>query len=622
MEKTKKAFLLLIFLDSIFALVYFINPGSFLIPAISASVFLLLLPRLARNVTKYDIDFLFLLSISATLLFSVYATSVNERPYFEVSMLLCNMYLVSKLVERKAMERAEESFSDLFEMLPKKVIVIKRGKQVEIGIGEINVGDRIILNPGKKVPADGKILSGFCSVNERMITGESADVEKRMGDRLIAGTILTNGSVKMSVEKVGEGTYLSQILGLVREAQKAKTNTTFRIEKTYRKLVTGVIVSSFLCFLFWRYLFPQTLYISLRNSISVLVVSSNASLVLATPLTLIFSVTNASKKGIIMKRGQTLEDFSRISTYIFDKTGTLTFGTPKIIRVRTFGSLSENEVIAMAASAEKSSPSGIGKTLVEEAGRRRLKLRQTKRFSEQHGSGVFCKIVNKEIYVGTREFMQKNQIKSPRTNGINGNIFVAVDGRLEGAIEIMDEERKGSRDLMDFLKSKNKDVVMLTGDTEKIARATSESLSIRKFHWGLSPEKKLKIVEGYQKRSRIVMVGDGINDAPALAMADVGISIDTDNDLASETADVVLLKNDISLIKHLFLLSEEAEKKIRQNFFWTYLYNSVAVIVVGGGLFLVAGYWVDPLIASAASISSGLSVLLNSMSLRNGFHDS
>ncbi|MBD3156037.1 MAG: heavy metal translocating P-type ATPase, partial [Candidatus Aenigmarchaeota archaeon] len=462
-------------------------------------------------------------------------------------------------------------------------------------------------------PVDGTIISGSSCIDESMITGESIGVEKKEGDRVIAGTIAVDGLIKVKVESVGEDTYLSHIVELIENVEKSKTRNKRLMKRTYRLFMIVIILSFASTFVIWKLIGIST-YLSFRRAATVLIISSNASLVLATPIALIFSITTLTKSGIVIRNPRSVETLPVINTYVFDKTGTLTEGKTEVKEITTINGSNIEEVVNYFLIAEKHSSHPIAKMTCKElkgAGR----IPEPDHFKEYFGMGVYARYKNKKIHVGGEKFLDLFNIEKNNLDSLKNQLIVCVDRKPIGMIRIEDTLKRSSKELIQFLKEKNKEIIILTGDKRKNSEKIGEELGVEKIFSEITPEKKLEIIKNLRKKGPLVMIGDGINDAPSLAQADIGISVNNELDLIRESSDIVLIRNDLRLVEKLIRISEFTKTKIKQNLFWTYFYNIIAVLMASGAL-VGLGLNVNPLLASAASISSTVSIMINSFLFR------
>lgn len=568
-----------------------------------------------KNPKKYNIDFLFFLSLISVFFLSIYEVHLKTESHFYIHSIISVVYFLVKIIESKTIDKMEKTFSGLNKLLPRKVLVLKNGKEKFVPLETLRPGDIIILKPGEKIPADGLIIHGDCVINQSLITGESEGVKKFVGNKIISGTTILNGSIKVKVEKVGKETYLSQIAELIKTADKSKEGIQESSKEKYKIFMGFVIGVFFITFFSW-YFFTQNFYLSLKNSTNVVLISSNASLILASPMAVIFSLIVLAKKGIIVKNPRTITMLPEIEVFIFDKTGTLTCGSPLGYKICPVKGFSEEDVLKYFLIAEKNSQHPLTKMVVDNLGYSK-NIPDVESFREDFGFGVTASYKGKVIEVGNRQFLEKRGIDFSLYQSFSSSekFIVCIEKKIVGSILLKEKLKQDSKMIIQFLKKKEKDVIMLTGDEKSKALSVARQLEIKKVFFGVSPEKKLSIVKKIAERKKVAMIGDGVNDAPSLAMAHVGISMNKDVDLISESSDIVLASDDLKLLKDLLIICDHTKTKIRQNIFWTYLYNIIA-ITIATGVFISLGISIDPLIACAASISSTLSIMINSFLFR------
>lgn len=566
-----------------------------------------------ENIKDYNVDLLFLLSTTSVYLLSIYGIIAQEKTYFHVTAILILVYYITKIIEEKTYESIKKTFKNLYELLPKKVKVIRNGKERRLSVKNLSEGDIIIIGSGKKIPVDGTIVLGSSCIDESMITGESLGVEKTKGDTVIAGTIVVDGLIRIKVERTGEDTYLSQIVDLIERVEESKTRNKRVMRKSYKLFMSLIVLVSITTFFAWI-LLGNSIYFSASRATTVLVITSNASLVLATPIAIIFSITTLTKNGIVIKNPRSIEILPEIKTYVFDKTGTLTEGKTEAKEVTVLNDFDCDEVIKYFLIAEKHSTHPLAKLVYKQL-KKNTRVPEPDHFKEYFGMGVYARYKDKRIHIGGEKFLDLFNIEKKRLSDLENHVVVCVDRKPVGIIKVEDTLKRSSKELVEFLRERENQVIMLTGDKEKNAKEVGQELGIEEIYSEITPEKKLDIIKELRENDPLVMIGDGINDAPSLAQADVGISVNNELDLIRESADIVLTRNDLTLIEKLIRISDFTQTKIRQNLFWTYSYNLVA-ITIASGLLVDFGLTVDPLLACAASISSTLSIMINSFLFR------
>ena len=555
---------------------------------------------------------------SVTVLFLPNLLPVKERDvYFEVSAVIIAFVLLGKFMEEAIKKRSSGAVRRLLDLKPRFARVVRAGTETEIPAEEIQVGDLVIVRPGEKVATDGVVVSGASSVDESMITGESLPVEKSAEDEVIGATLNKNGTLTIKATRVGSDTTLSQIAQLVEEAQASTAPIQRIVDSVSAKFVPAVVGVAILSFVGWDLTGNFTL--GLLSFIAVLIIACPCALGIATPAALMVGVGKGAEAGILIRGGQYLERSQKIRTVIFDKTGTLTQGQPSVTNVLSAGNPEEDELLRLAAVAETRSEHPLGEAIVRAARQKNLPQEDPDSFEAVPGKGVRTQYDGKEIIVGNRKLMHDHHINglSSLEEGIQkfegeGKtvMIVAVNDKVAGVIAVADTLKPRSREAVKELKSMGLDVVMMTGDNERVAQAIAKQLGIDRTLANLLPWEKTEQVKKLQNAGNVVaMVGDGMNDAPALAQADIGIAIGSGSDIAKETGGIILLKDDIMDVARSIKLSKATMRKIKQNLFWAMVYNAAGIPIAAVGL-------LNPIIAAAAMAFSSVSVIGNSSLLR------
>ncbi|MFH1105727.1 MAG: heavy metal translocating P-type ATPase [Candidatus Aenigmatarchaeota archaeon] len=574
-----------------------------------------------------NMDTLIAVGTSAAYFYSALVTLgiiAGNYVYFDTSAIVITFILLGKWLEAITKGKASDAIKKLIGLQPKTAIVVRAGKEVEIPISEVIAGDIVIVKPGQKIPVDGVVVDGYSSVDESMITGESIPVEKSKNDEVIGGTINKHGAFRFKATKVGSDTALNSIIKLVEDAQGSKAPIQRLADKVSAYFVPAVILIAILSFSIWYFALGQTFVFSLGIFISVLIIACPCALGLATPTAIMVGTGKGAENGILIKNASALETAHKIQTIVFDKTGTLTKGEPSVTDIVPIGKHGKEEVLKYAAIAEKGSEHPIGESIVEEAEKRKMEIPMAKSYETIAGKGIKAAYSGKKILVGSREFMKNNKIKTDFEFEIQNlesegktTVIVASGGKAIGLIAVADTIKESSKDAVTELRRMGKEVIMITGDNERTARFIAKQAGIDRVLSQVLPGEKEREIEKLQKEGKVVaMVGDGINDAPALAKADIGIAIGAGTDVALETGQIVLMKNDLRDVVTAIDLSTYTVNKIKQNLFWAFFYNILGIPVAAGVLYPINGFLLNPIIAAAAMAFSSVSVVSNSLLMR------
>jgi Cu+-exporting ATPase len=567
-------------------------------------------------------------------LWNLFGTQLNaEGFYFETAGVIIALILMGKSLEAKSRSRASAAISSLLKLRPKEAVLVHEGKESSISIDLVHPGDVLRVRPGSIVPADGIVVEGSSFVDESMLTGEPLPVEKTVGDHgssgseVTGGTLNTNGVLTIRVQRVRGETTLSRIIRLVENAQLAKAPVARLADQVAGVFVPVVLVIAAFTGVGW-WLSGASANEILGYTVAVLVIACPCALGLATPIAIMVGTGTGAQHGILFRNAPALEAAHRLDTLILDKTGTLTEGRPKVTQIITVDTKNQKqaqtELLKLASAVEQGSEHPLGRAVVAEAEKQNLELPQISEFEAQTGFGVKAVCNGNLIFVGNPALMRRENIftEVPETleklipSG-STPVFVAVDGKLTGSILLADEARPESAEAVQNFQELGLEVVMLTGDQKTSAEAVAEKTGITKIHAGVLPEEKSKIVKQYQARGgHVGMIGDGINDAPALAQSDVGIAMGSGTDVVLETADMVLMKNDLRHVADALRLSRATLRNIRQNLFWAFGYNVVGIPIAAGLLVPFGGPALHPMLAAAAMALSSVSVITNSLRLR------
>lgn len=578
-----------------------------------------------------NMDSLIAIGTSAAVAYGLFAiykilngeTHYAMHLYFESAVVILTLITLGKYLEAVSKGKTSEAIKKLMGLAPKTATIIKNGKEVSIPIEEVIVGDIILVKPGEKLPVDGEIIEGSTSIDESMLTGESIPVEKNIGSTVIGASINKAGFIKYKATKVGKDTALAQIVKLVEEAQGTKAPIAKMADIIAAYFVPTVMALAIIAAVGWLIAGESTVF-ALTIFISVLVIACPCALGLATPTAIMVGTGKGAENGVLIKGGEALETTYKIDTIVFDKTGTITEGKPKVTDIICNG-IKEEEVLVLAASAEKGSEHPLGEAIVREAEDRSLEFKSLEHFKAVPGHGIEVTIEGKDILLGNKKLMIENNInieslhvESDRlaTEG-KTPVYIAINNKLSGIIAVADTVKENSKAAIEELKKMNVNVAMITGDNKKTAEAIAKSVGIDIVLAEVLPEDKANEVKKLQGQNRkVAMVGDGINDAPALVQADVGIAIGSGTDVAIESADIVLMKSDLKDVVTAIRLSKATIKNIKENLFWAFGYNVLGIPVAMGVLHIFGGPLLNPMIAAAAMSFSSVSVLLNALRLK------
>ena len=546
--------------------------------------------------------------------------------YFEVAAAIIVLVLLGQVLELRAREQTGGAIRALLDLVPKTARRLRAdGADEEVGLEAVAINDRLRVRPGEKIPVDGELIEGRSTVDESMVTGESMPVVKAAGAKVIGGTMNGAGSFVMRADKVGRDTMLAQIVQMVAQAQRSRAPIQRLADQVSGWFVPLVIAIAVLAFVAWSIWGPEPRFAyALVAAVSVLIIACPCALGLATPMSIMVGVGRGAQSGVLIKNAESLERVEKIDTLVIDKTGTLTEGKPKVVAVGAFGGVAEGDLLRLAASLEHGSEHPLAAAIVEAAAGRKLALSPVQDFDSPAGKGVTGTVEGRRIDIGNRLMMQAGAIdvsalektaEDLRSAGATA-IFVAIDGRASGVLAIADPIKATTPEAIQALREAGIRVVMLTGDNRTTAEAVARKLGIAEVEAEVLPEDKGKVVERLRKEGRIVaMAGDGVNDAPALAAADVGIAMGTGTDVAIQSAGVTLVKGDLKGIVTARRLSQATMGNIRQNLFFAFIYNAVGVPIAAGVLYPVFGLLLSPIIAAAAMALSSVSVIANALRL-------
>ena len=579
-----------------------------------------------------NMDVLVVLGTTAAYLYSMigFLFFNIDHPYWESSAALMSFILLGRYLEITARAKASEAVKKLMKLEAKEAIVFRDGKEMSISIDKVLVGDLVLVKPGQKVPVDGTIIEGETAVDEKVVTGESMPVNKKPGDKVIGATVNSYGLIKFKAEKVGKDTLLNQIVRMVEEAQATKAPIQGLADKIAEYFVPFIIILAFAVFSAWYFIGDFPFREALIRGIAVLVISCPCALGLATPMALIVGIGKSAEYGILAKGGEAIERAKHLNAIAFDKTGTLTKGEPAVTDVVLTGDHSEAELLPLIGAVEKGSEHPLAQAIVKYAQVKGAQLEEIKNFQAVAGMGASAEIKKSIIVVGNEAMMEKNGIEhaslapqlSKLANEAKTVIFAAVDGKVQALVAMADTLKPYAKEAIAELKKMNIELVMITGDNENTAQAIGRVVGIDRVMAKVLPEQKAAVVKKLQAEGKVVgMVGDGINDSPALAQADVGIAVGSGTDVAIETGSFVLIKDDLRDVVSAIQLARKTISKVKQNLFWAFIYNVVSIPIAAGALFGVEGVpqllrSLRPEVAGFAMAFSSVSVVLSAMMLR------
>ncbi len=579
-----------------------------------------------------NMDSLIAIGTSAAVLYSLYGTyqitqgqfSFVEHLYFETAGVIITLILLGKSLEAVSKGKTSEAIKKLMGLAPKTAIVIKNGVEIETPIDEVMVDDIILVKPGSKIPVDGVVVEGTTAIDEAMLTGESMPVDKKVGDKVFAASININGLIKFKATKVGSDTALAQIIKLVEDAQGSKAPIAQMADIVSGYFVPIVFVIAVLAFAAWM-VSGQSLVFSLTIFIAVLVIACPCALGLATPTAIMVGTGKGAENGILIKGGEALETTHKIKTIVFDKTGTITEGKPEVTDVISTNGFDRNRLLQLTASAEKGSEHPLGEAIVRGAEKENISLLPVSEFEALTGRGIKVIIDGAEILAGNLKLMNEQGISIEHletdadrlANEGKTPMYIAVDKKISGIIAVADIVKQSSREAINRLTEMGIEVAMITGDNKRTAEAIAKQVGITRVLSEVLPQDKSNEVKKLQAEGKkVAMVGDGINDAPALAQADIGIAIGSGTDVAMESADIVLMHSDLMDVPTAIQLSKSTIRNIKQNLFWAFAYNVAGIPVAAGVLYLFGGPLLNPVFAAAAMSLSSVSVLSNALRLK------
>lgn len=575
-----------------------------------------------------NMDTLVMVGVLASYIYSIYGTieiiqghtmHVHSL-YFESAAIVIFFIKIGRYIENKNKDRSKEALSQLMSITPNHASILRDGAEQVVTLDEIQKGDIVICKPGEKIAVDGEVVEGSTHINESFITGESKPVKREIGSKVIAGSVNFEGTIKYKAEKIGKESTVSEIVRLVAQATSTKAPIAKIADKISGYFVPVVMIIAVIAFIIWLAI-SKNVATAINIFVSVLVVACPCSLGLATPLAIVIASGNASKRGILVKSSESLENAHKIKTICFDKTGTLTKGTLSISKVYNYSNMEEKELINKVASMEKKSEHPIARAIVAVA--ENEKLEEVNDFKAIPGYGIEGTIENDKYIIGNRKLMEQQNIEVPEESEKdeqalvedgNSILFVAINGKLEALIGVKDIVKEGINNTIEKLKKQNIEVVMITGDNEKTAKKVASQIGIEKVIANVTPKEKAEEIKKLKQNGLVMMCGDGINDSVSLVTADIGVSISSGTDIAMDSAQVVIMSDNIEKINELIEISRKTIRNIKQNLFWAFFYN-VCMIPIACGILKPFGIELNPMIAAFSMTISSLTVVLNALRL-------
>ncbi|MFK3869173.1 copper-transporting P-type ATPase, partial [Psychrobacter faecalis] len=574
----------------------------------------------------------YIFSIVATFFPDIFPDSFRDASgqvgvYYEAAAVIVTLVLLGQVLELKARSQTSGAIRALLELAPPTARrVDENGEEVEVSLDEVVTGDKLRVKPGEKLPVDGTVIDGNSNVDESMVTGEPIPVSKVAGDTVTGGTVNGTGTLLVEAVNVGADSVLSKIVQMVAEAQRSRAPIQKLVDQVAGWFVPIVIVTSIITFIVWAIFGPEpAMAYALVNAIAVLIIACPCALGLATPMSIMVGTGKGAQNGVLIKNAEALESMEKVDTIVVDKTGTLTAGKPELTAIDAQVGQDEDEFLALVASVESASEHPLAEAIVRAAQERSLIIPKATDFNSTTGEGVQAVVDGKKVAIGNSKLMESlnsfdNELSTKadvRRKDGETVMFVAIDGKAAGIISVADPIKPSTKEAISLLHDAGLKVVMLTGDNEKTAQAVANKLGIDEVHADVSPEDKNRIVKEMQDSGKLVaMAGDGINDAPALAQANVGIAMGTGTDVAMESAGITLLKGDLMGIAKAYKLSRATMRNIRQNLFFAFIYNALGVPIAAGVLYPIFGLLLSPMIAAAAMSLSSFSVIANALRLR------
>lgn len=576
-----------------------------------------------------NMDTLVMIGVISSYIYSVFGTwmviqgnaSYVEKLYFESSAMVIFFIKIGKYIENKNKDKAKEALQELMVITPNNATVLKEGKEVIVTIDEIRKGDIVIAKPGEKIAVDGTIVEGKTHINESFITGESVPAKREVGSKVIAGSINYEGTIFYKAEKIGKESTVSEIVRLVVEATNTKAPIAKIADKISGYFVPTIISIAIISFIVWLVI-TQNFTFAINIFVTILVVACPCSLGLATPLAIVIASGICSKKGILLKSSESIENAHKIKTIVFDKTGTLTKGTLTVSKIYNYSKLKENEILKIVASIENKSEHPIARATVLAAKEKKITLENVTEFKSMAGYGVYAKYQGQEYFIGNKKLMEENAIPMENlkdeimlTEEGNSILFLGSKNQLLALIGVKDILKDNVKEVINNLKKEHIDVIMLTGDNKRTAEYIADKIGITTVISNVQPKEKAMEIRKLKEKGLVMMCGDGINDSVSLVTADIGVSVSSGTDIARDSSSVVLMNDNLEKIQDLIYISKKTIKNIKQNLFWAFFYN-ICMLPIAMGILEPIGIIMNPMIAALAMTTSSLTVVLNALRLK------
>lgn len=577
-----------------------------------------------------NMDTLVTIGVFASMIYSIYSTykifngdySYTGKLYFESVAIIITFIKIGKYIEGRNKDKTKEALQELMTITPNLAVILKNGKEKTVTLDEINKGDIVVCKPGEKIAVDGTVTDGITHIDESFITGESIPVKRQKGDKVIAGSINYEGSIYYEAEKIGKESTVSEIVRMVAEATNTKAPISRVADKISGIFVPIVILIAILSFIIWL-LISKDITVAINTFVSILVVACPCSLGLATPLAIVISSGECTKRGLLVKSSEALENAHKVKTVVLDKTGTITKGKLTVSKIFNYSDMSEEELLKCIASIERKSEHPIAMAIVNEAVKKNIEFIEVQNFSAIAGFGVLANIAGDNFIIGNKKLMDKNNIEVNVNNDLNllienGNsiLFVSKNGKLLALIGVKDVIKENIKEVVRKIKEKNIEVLMLTGDNEKTAEAIAKEVGIDKIKANVLPSEKAQVVKDLKKDGLVMMCGDGINDSVSLVTADIGVSVSSGTDIAMDSSNVVIMNDNLDRINDLIIISKKTIINIKENLFWAFIYN-ICMIPIAMGLLSPFGITMNPMFGALAMTLSSITVVLNALRLRN-----